>query len=56
MSNQMTHWFVGASYGGTDNQMPRFLSERICENSYEDNHLDVVRSMPETEALKMRGS
>ena len=37
-------WFVGATYGA-DDQMPRFLSEGIWENGYEDKHLDVVRSM-----------
>ncbi|MGH2550603.1 MAG: AAA family ATPase, partial [Thermomicrobiales bacterium] len=38
-------WFVGAAFGGTDDQMPRFLSEGIWENGYEDRHLDMVRSM-----------
>ena len=38
-------WFVGASYGGTDDQMPRFLVEGIWENGYDDKLLDVVRSM-----------
>lgn len=37
-------WFVGATYGA-DDQIPRFLSEGIWENGYEDKHLDVVRSM-----------
>ena len=23
------NWFVGASYGGTDDQLPRFLAEGI---------------------------
>lgn len=38
-------WFVGASFGGTDDQLPRFLTDGIWENGYEDKHLDVVRSM-----------
>lgn len=38
-------WFVGAAYGGTDDQMPRFLAEGIWENGDKDKHLDVVRSM-----------
>jgi len=38
-------WFVGASFGGTDDQLPRFLADGIWENGYEDKHLDVVRSM-----------
>lgn len=37
-------WFVGAFYG-KDDQMPRFLSEGIWENGYDDKHLDLVRSM-----------
>lgn len=31
-----TAWFVGASYGGTDDQMPLFLDEGIWENGYKD--------------------
>lgn len=25
-------WFVGASFGGTDDQLPRFLADGIWEN------------------------
>ena len=32
-----TAWFVGASYGGTEDQMPRFLADGIWENGYEDS-------------------
>lgn len=39
------YWFVGASYGGSEDQTPRFLSEGIWENGYDDKHLDEVRSM-----------
>lgn len=38
-------WFVGACYGGTDDQMPRFLAEGIWENGYDDKYLDVVMAM-----------
>jgi 5-methylcytosine-specific restriction enzyme B len=38
-------WFVGAAYGGTDDQTPRFLQEGIWENGYEDKYLDAVRSI-----------
>ena len=34
-SGAQASWFVGASYGGTDDQLPRFLSEGIWENGYE---------------------
>ena len=38
-------WFVGAMYGGRDDQMPRFIEEGIWENGYEDKHLDSVKSI-----------
>ena len=38
-------WFVGAMYGGKDDQMPRFIEEGIWENGYEDKHLDLVKSI-----------
>src|SRR6266404_3697347 len=38
-------WFVGAAYGGTEDQSPRFLADGIWENGYDDKLLDVVRSM-----------
>ena len=44
-SDPNTYWFVGASYGGTDDQTPRFLAEGIWENGYEDKYLDTVRTM-----------
>ena len=38
-------WFVGASYGRTDDQTPRFLLEGIWKNGYEDKYVELVRSM-----------
>ncbi|WP_242393298.1 McrB family protein [Anaeromyxobacter oryzisoli] len=38
-------WFVGASYGGTEDQTARFVAEGIWENGYEDRYLDLVRSI-----------
>lgn len=49
-------WFVGASYGGTDDQTPRFLSEGIWENGYEDKFLDMVRSMRPGERIAIKSS
>ena len=49
-------WFVGASYGGTDDQMPRFLAEGIWENGYDDKLLDVVRSMRLGERIAIKSS
>lgn len=51
-----TTWFVGASYGGTDDQMPRFLAEGIWENGYDDKLLDVVRSMRPGERIAIKSS
>lgn len=49
-------WFVGASYGGTDDQMPRFLAEGIWENGYDDKFLDVVRSMRAGERIAIKAA
>lgn len=49
-------WFVGANYGGTDDQTPRFLAEGIWENGYEDKHLDVVRSMQPGDRIAIKSS
>lgn len=51
-----TTWFVGASYGGADDQMPRFLSEGIWENGYNDKLLDMVRSMRSGERIAIKSS
>jgi 5-methylcytosine-specific restriction protein B len=34
-STSSATWFVGASYGGTDDQLPRFLADGIWENGNE---------------------
>lgn len=53
-TSSQTTWFVGASYGGTDDQTPRFLKEGIWENGYDDKLLDMVRAMQPGEALPSR--
>jgi 5-methylcytosine-specific restriction protein B len=42
---QSTCWFVGASYGRTRDQTPRFIAEGIWENGYDDKYIDLVKSM-----------
>lgn len=49
-------WFVGASYGGTNDQTSKFLAEGIWENGYEDKHLDVVRSMQPGDRIAIKSS
>ena len=44
-SEQRPCWFVGASFGSTDDQTERFLKEGIWENGYHDRYLDQVKSM-----------
>ena len=49
-------WFVGSSYGGTDDQSPRFLSEGIWENGHDHKHLDLVKSMRPGERIALKSS
>jgi 5-methylcytosine-specific restriction protein B len=51
-----SYWFVGASYGGTDDQTPRFLKEGIWENGYEDKYLDTVRAMQPGERIAIKAA
>ncbi|MES2242564.1 MAG: AAA family ATPase [Pseudomonadota bacterium] len=51
-----TTWFVGASFGGTDDQMSRFLAEGIWENGYNDKHLELVRSMQPGEKIAIKAA
>ncbi|MEX2628536.1 MAG: AAA family ATPase [Tistlia sp.] len=38
-------WFVGAVWGGTDDQMERFLREGIWQNGYQDKYIEHVGRM-----------
>ena len=51
-----SNWFVGASYGRTEDQTPRFLSEGIWENGYDDKYLDLVRSMRPGDRIAIKSS
>lgn len=55
-SASRANWFVSASYGGTNDQSSRFLSEGIWESGYEDKHLDVVRSMRPGDRIAIKSS
>lgn len=39
------YWFVGASYGGTDDQTSRFLAEGIWQNKFQEKNVDLVKSI-----------
>lgn len=49
-------WLVGASYGGTDDQTPRFLQEGIWENGYQDKYLDLVKSIQVGDRIAIKSS
>lgn len=49
-------WFVGAAYGGTDDQTPRFLQEDIWENGYQDKYLDSVKSIQVEDRIAIKSS
>ena len=49
-------WFVGASYGGIDDQTPRFLQEGIWENGYQDKYLDAVKSIQVGDRIAVKSS
>lgn len=49
-------WFVGATYGGTDDQTPRFLQESIWENGYQDEYLDAVKSIQVGDRIAIKSS
>ena len=51
-----SYWFVGATYEGTEDQMPRFLDEGIWENGYDDKYLDLVCSMQPGDRIAIKSS
>lgn len=55
-TEQPAYWFVGASYGRTDDQTPRFLKEGIWENGYEDKYLEMVKSMRLGEKIAIKSA
>jgi len=51
-----TYWFVGASYGGTNDQTDRFVKEGIWEHRYQDKYLDTVKSMAEGDRIAIKAA
>ncbi len=49
-------WFVGATYGGTDDQSPLFLLKGIWENGYQDKYLDSVKSIQVGDRIAIKSS
>lgn len=44
-AGERASWFVGAAYGGTDDQTQQFVAEGIWVNGYKDKYLDAVKSI-----------
>ena len=55
-SEQRPYWFVGASYGGTDDRTAQFLKEGIWRNGWQNKHLDRVRSMQPGDRIAIKYS
>jgi 5-methylcytosine-specific restriction protein B len=49
-------WFVGASYGGTDDQTQRFLDEGVWESGHQDRYLEAVRSIQPGDRIAIKSS
>ncbi len=56
ISTSRQTWFVGASFGGTDDQTARFLAEGIWENGYDDRYLDLVQSMQPGDRIAIKAA
>lgn len=53
---QRAAWFVGASFGHTDDQTARFIRDGIWENGYDDEYLDAVRSMQPGDSIVIKAT
>jgi 5-methylcytosine-specific restriction enzyme B len=53
---ELAYWFVGAVWGRAEDQMPRFLSEGVWENGYEEQFASVVRSMRPGDRIAIKAS
>ena len=55
-ANPRPAWFVGAAYGGTDDQTARFLQNGIWENGWDDRYLDEVRSIRSGDRIAIKST
>ena len=49
-------WFVGAAFGGWDDQTGRFLSEGIWENGHRERFLDQVKSIQPGDRIAIKSA
>ncbi|OPL18835.1 MAG: AAA family ATPase [Candidatus Aegiribacteria sp. MLS_C] len=50
------YWFVGASYGGTDDQTSRFLAEGIWQNKFQEKNVDLVKSIKAGDRIAIKST
>ncbi len=50
------HWFVGASYGGINDQTENFLENGIWKNGYKNKYHAVVRAMQPGDPIAIKAS
>lgn len=51
-----SYWFVGASYGGTNDQTDRFVEQGIWENGYQDKYLESVKAIRPGDRIAIKSS
>lgn len=51
-----SYWFAGATYGGADDQMPRFIKDGIWENGYTDKYLEQVNAIQPGDRIAIKSS
>ena len=51
-----SYWFAGSAWGGTDDQLPRFLEEGVWENGYDDRFLELVRRIKPGDRIAIKAS
>lgn len=51
-----SYWFVGALWNGADDQTPRFTSQGIWENGYDDQFSDLVLQMKVGDRIAIKAS
>ncbi|MCB9855382.1 MAG: AAA family ATPase [Phycisphaerales bacterium] len=49
-------WFVGSSFGGSNDQTKRFIEEGIWENGCKDRYLELVRSIQPGDRIAIKSS
>jgi 5-methylcytosine-specific restriction protein B len=51
-----SYWFVGASFGGTNDQTLRFLKDGIWENGNPDKYIELVKAMQPGERIAIKAA